>query len=116
MKFLAILLVIVPATVFAAGTGMLEKDLNGYAIQGGAPNGELSQTLTVASTTVDGTGSIWWALYAPVDCKVRIMPTTAKSTYPQFTAVGGVLTSRLVNRTTAFINFSGCAGGELQRQ
>lgn len=114
MKKLLLLLLLIPNLAFAAPAGMMENDSNGRPVQGGAPNGLLSQTLTVASTTVEM--DLWWGMYTSVDCKVRLMPTTDKGGYPQFTAVGGTFTSRLVNRITPFINFSGCTGGELQRQ
>jgi len=115
-KFILLLALVAATPALAAETGFLERDHNGAVLQGGAPNGLLSQTLTVYSTTVDGTGSIWWALYPQADCKVRLMPTSAKGSYPQFTAPGTTTTSRLVNKVTPFINFSGCTGGELQRQ
>ena len=117
MKKLILLLVLIAATpVVAAETGYLERDYSGTVLQGGAPNGLLSQTLTINSTTIDGTDSIWWSLYPPTDCKVRIMPTSAKGSYTQFTAPVGVSLSRFVNKATPFINFSGCTSGELQRQ
>lgn len=114
MKKTLFLLLFIPSLAFAAHPGMMENDSNGRPMQGAAPNGLLSQTLTVNSTTIEM--NLWWGMYTPVDCKVRIMPTTAKGSYPQFTALSGTFTSRLVNRLTPFINFSGCTGGELQRQ
>ena len=115
-KFILLLALVAATSVGAAETGFLERDHNGSVLQGGAPNGLLSQTLTVYSTTVDARGSIWWALYPPTACKVRLMPTSAKGAYPQFTAPVGVTISRYVNKATPFINLSGCTDGELQRQ
>jgi len=117
MKSLFLLLVLAAATsAGAAETGYLERDYSGTVLQGGAPNGLLSQTLTINSTTIDGTNSIWWSLYSPAACKVRLMPTSVTGSYPQFTAPVGVSLSRFVNKVTPFINFSGCTSGELQRQ
>ena len=115
-KFILLLALVVATPALAAETGFLERDHNGSVLQGGAPNGLLSQTLTVYSTTIDGAGSIWWSLYPPTACKVRLMPTSAKGSYPQFTAPVGVTISRFVNKATPFINLSGCTDGELQRQ
>lgn len=115
-KFVFLLALLLSTSAFAAEKGFLERDLNGAAVQGGAPNGLLSQTLTLNPATIDASGSLWWSLYAPVACKVRLMPTSANGAYPQFTAPAGVTTSRYVNRATPFVNFSGCTGGELQRQ
>lgn len=113
---LGIILCLIPLAAFGARVGGLQQDVTTNVVQGPAPNGTLSQILTVASTTVDATGSIWWGLYAPADCKYRLMPTSAKASYPQHTAPGGSLTGRVVNSATPFVNFSGCTGGELQRQ
>ena len=112
MKKLILILLLIPALSFAA---TLPKDENGNTIQAPAPNGELSQTLAVVSTTIDMTSNIWWNLYAPAACKIRLQPTTAKGAYPQFTAPINTNTSRHINRATPFVNFSGCTGGELQR-
>lgn len=111
----ALLMLLVAPVAFAASTGFAEKDLNGNVLQGGAPNSALTQALTVASTTVDMSGSIWWSLYTPSDCKFRITPTSAKGAFPQDTAVTG-RTEFMVNRLSPFVNFSGCANAVLQRQ
>ena len=113
---IALLMLCVTTTAFAASTGFAEKDLNGHILQGGAPNSALTQALTVVSTTVDMSGSIWWSLYTPNDCKFRITPTSAKDAFPQDTAVGGGRTGFLVNRLSPFVNFSGCTNAVLQRQ
>ena len=116
MKTLAVLLMLIaPVAAFAAEKGFLEVDLNNRPMQGGAPNSELTQALTIASTTVNMTGSIWWSLYTSTDCKFRVLPTAANGEYPQDTAVADVRTSFLVNKVSPFTNFSGCTG-VLQRQ
>jgi hypothetical protein len=117
MKTLVMLLLLLVSSVtFAAEPGFLEVDLNNRQLQGGAPNSSLTQLLTVASTTVNMTGTIWWSMYTATACKFRILPTTANGNYPQDTAISDARTSFLVNKVSPFINFSGCTGAVLQRQ
>jgi len=111
--FLAIILTLIASTAVA---GLLMKDSNGNLIQGAAPNGAKITLLTVASTTVDMTDDVWWNLYAGTACKYRIMDTTDRTGHLQQTAPVNVSTSRIVNKNSPFINFSGCTNGELQRQ
>lgn len=116
MKKLITLALLLMATTALAG-GKLEKDLNGNLIQGFAPDGNYSQTLTVASVTYDMTSDMMWSLYAPsTGCKIRITPTSAKGSFPQHTIPDAMHIVRVVNRNTPFINYSGCTNGELQRQ
>jgi hypothetical protein len=112
MKKLILILLLIPTISFAT---LLSKDGNGNIVQGAAPDGLLSQTLTINSATIDMSSNLWWGLYAPTACKVRLMPTTAKGAYPTFTAPVNTLTQRYINRNTPFVNFSGCTSGELQR-
>lgn len=114
MKKLIILAVLLVASqVFAEG--LLQQTENMKDIQGAAPNGYLSQVLTVNSTTIDMSSNLWWGMYAPTACKFRLLPTTAKAAYPAFTMPATTLTGFLVNKNTKFVNFSGCTSGELYR-
>lgn len=110
---LTVALVLVVSAGYAASP--LERDADRNVIQGPAPNGLLSQILTVNSTTIDMSKTTWWGLYAPTACKYRLMPTSAKGAYPQFTVPEAQTTSMLVNRNTKFVNYSGCTSGELSR-
>jgi len=75
------------AVTGAFAIGDLPTTTNGSWIQGPAPNGLLSQFLTVNSTTIDMSNNTWWSIMAPAaGCKYRILPTTAKGSYPAFTA------------------------------
>ena len=113
MKKLAIALVLIATSCFAGGLEIVDR----IPVQGAAPNGFLSRLLTVNSTTIDLSKNIWWGLYAPsTGCKYRIMPTSAKGSYPQFTAIDGTITSRVRNSATKFVNFSGCTLAELEIQ
>lgn len=113
-KIIVLTLVLFAVPVFAISD--LEKRASG-TIQGAAPNASLSQILTIASTTIDVSENLWWGLYAPTACKYRLMPTSAKGSYPQFTAPADIETSRVINRaSTKFLNLSGCTLGELSRQ
>lgn len=113
-KLIIAAILLITSSAFAAG--VIQTDGQGQAIQGGAPNGFLSQLLTVNSTTVDMTNNIYWSLYSTTACKYRIMPTTAKGVYPAFTIPASERVSFVVNQNTKFINFSGCTSGELSRQ
>lgn len=112
-KLITLFLILIATTAFA--NGLLEKDRNGYMVQAFAPDGTLSQTLTVNSIFVDMSDSVYWNLYAPTACKIRITPTAAKGAYPVFTAAANLNTGKAVNRKTPFVNFTGCTDGELQR-
>jgi len=115
MKTLILAILLIASTAFAGGA--LEKDAsNQLAIQGFAPNGLLSQVLTVNSTTIDMSNSLYWSLYSTTACKYRMMPTSAKGAYPQFTVPASERIGFVINRNTAFTNFSGCPSGELSRQ
>jgi len=104
------------AVTGAFAIGDLPTTTNGSWIQGPAPNGLLSQFLTVNSTTIDMTNNTWWSIMAPADgCKYRLLPTTAKAAYPAFTAPTAQAMGKLVNNLTPFANFSGCALAELER-
>lgn len=100
---------LISASVFAADVGKLETDGKGNNVQGGAPRGTLTQNLTGISYTTDGTG-VWWAAYCAADAKARLMPTSAKGAYKQFTIPAGVYTGFVVNKATPFVNISGCTG------
>jgi hypothetical protein len=99
-----------------SATPPLETDGNRNGVQGAAPNGLLSQILTVGSTTFDLSDNIWWGIYSPVACKYRLMPTSAKAAYPQFTILAGERLGVVRHKFTKFVNYSGCTGAELSRQ
>lgn len=105
-------------TAFAGNGGTLEKDQNVQLIQGAAPNGFLSQILTVNSTTIDMRTNLWWGMYTPsttATCKFRILPSTSKGSYPAFTAPGGERVAYVVHNLTRYVNYSGCTNSELMR-
>lgn len=113
---LCFVLCLIPLAAWAASTGLLEKDLNFNVIQADAPNGMLSQQLTVNTATVDLTNSLWWELYSPTACKYRIMDTSDKTGHPQFSTATAERIQHHVNKATPFLNLSGCTNGELLRQ
>lgn len=106
--------------VYAAPTASkLAAVPDGYGgfvtVQGAAPNGLLSSTHT-SSYTHDMTGKTWWGAFCAAECKGRLMPTSAKGAYPQFTIPAGawygeVVNSSLAGKTltqpTPFVNISG---------
>ena len=114
----ALLLLSLCVNCFAASVGTIETDNNGVYVQGGSPNGTLSQILTVNSVVISNatTPWLWWKIYTPNACKYRIMTTSAKGSYPQFTLLAGERLSSNVNKLTPYVNFSGCTNAELSGQ
>ena len=112
-KLIIIMIVLASCNAFAAG--VLQRDMGLAPVQMAAPNPYESQLLTVYSTTIDVSANIGWVLYSPTACKFRVLPTSAKSTFPAFTAPALATTSQAVHTNTKFANFSGCASGELSR-
>jgi hypothetical protein len=109
--FTFLILLAFATTTFAAG--LLVKDQNLHIVQGPAPHGAKTLDLTSASTTVDMSSDLWWALYTPVVCYVRYMPlsTSTKASYKQSPMPSETWVGRGVNPATPFANFSGCATG-----
>lgn len=97
------------STCFAADVGKMQTDGGGQIVQGAAPRGDLTQNLTGISYTTDGKG-VWWAAYCAADSKARMMATSAKGTYKQFTIPATTWTGWVINQKTPFINISGCTG------
>jgi len=114
MKRLIIMAVLLAAASAFAG-GVLQSDLGKSKIQGFAPNGKKSQSLTVNKTAaIDASDSAAWAVYTPIDCVYRIQ-STATRVGVLHTAPGGTTTIRVVNGITPHLSYSGCTGGQLQR-
>jgi hypothetical protein len=113
---LAIGILCVGTLAIAADKGKAETDGRGVTIQGAAPNGLLSEILTVASKTISKV--LYWEVYNPATdgCKWRTMPTAAKGAYPQFTIPVATAKGYIVNKATPFVNFSGCTNGQLLQQ
>lgn len=72
------------------------------------------QILGVASTTIDMSDDLSWAVYSPVDCKYRTMTSAAKQGV-QKTIPAETWHVRRVRKGSAFTNFSGCTLGQLER-
>lgn len=99
-----------------AGAYGLQGDGSGNIVQMFAPTGIRTQILTVNSTIIDMSKDVMWEIYSPTACKVKILPTNAKGTYPNLTIPVTTRIQRGVNKSTPFINFTGCTNGELLRQ
>lgn len=115
MKKLSLILAVLACAASAAASQYLQPAVNG-TVQGFAPDGTLSQALTVNSVTIDLSTSIAFGVYSPSDCIARVLPTSAKGSYPSFTVPGGNWLIRVRNQATPFLNLSGCTNGHLQRQ
>lgn len=109
---IAVAMLLAASTAYAAG--FLERDGDAVRVQTFAPNGNFGQALTVNSVTVDLTNAIMYGVYAPgAGCKIRTMDTTAKGTHFASTSIAATWTVRAVNKSTPFLNLSGCTTGEL---
>jgi len=111
---LIILLICCAASAFAAKAN-LPVDGLGIRINDFAPSGRKSAELTVSSVTVDATDDLRYSIYSPTACAFRLM-STATVAGIKHTLPANAITSRAVNPATPFLNFSGCASGELQVQ
>lgn len=110
------LMALMVSSVAVAG-GFMERDSDKVAVQGFAPDGTLSQLLTVNSVTFDMSKRLAYGVYAPsAGCKVRSMATSAKGANVQRTVIDGQVTVRVVNRASPFVNFSGCTAAEIDIQ
>lgn len=111
-----IIALFITALATPALASSLETDGDKRQIQGAAPNGLYSQTLTAASTTVSMVDRLWWSVYSATACKYRLMPTTSKGSYPQFTVPADTPIGMVVNKSAMYVNYSGCTSGELSIQ
>ena len=113
------------ALLLASTAASAETTLVGgnVPIQAFAPNGTLSQLLTIASTTIDMTGYAQYAVYAAsgTTCFKRLMPTSTKPANPATYVASPVLPvttwiHRAKNPATPFVNMTGCTGGYVEIQ
>lgn len=111
----ALIILIAAGMARAAETSLVGGD---RPIQTFAPNGTLTQLLTINSSTVDLSAYSMFGVYTPTSttCFMRMMPTTAKGARVAATVPVTTWTIRAKNPATSFLNLSGCAGGYLQIQ
>jgi len=115
MKKLIIAAILLTAsTAFSAGYLQRETG-NTKEIQGFAPNGLYSAALTVNSTTYDLNSFLAISIYAPADCKIRLMATSSKAGSVSEPILGGQWNTIIVNKATPFANVSGCTSGYSRR-
>ncbi len=89
------------------------------AIQFFAPDGSLTQALSVASKTVNLSNNVLYGAYSGSGtCFIRLMPlsTSVKANYTQVPVPNTLWHVRAVNTKTPFANFSGCVAGYVQIQ
>ena len=113
MKKLIIAILLVASSVFAAGEPSTFG--NGTIIQGCSFDGTESALLTVNSVTKDNSLYSCFAVYAPADCKIRLMATSSKTGSVSETVVGGIWSTFVVNKQTPFANLSACTSGNFRR-
>lgn len=112
-----ILILVVLASLLAvqsfAGTerqgdgALLSRDV---PVQGFSPNGLYNSVTSTNATFHNLTNFLAYSFYCAADCKVRMLPTAAKGTYPAMTAIGGEWYTFVKNTATPFINISSSAG------
>lgn len=123
-KLLTVIVSILAGILFCGlvyGAGELAAPTRGtQPSQTFAPEGSLTTTLTVVKTTTDLTGKIMYNIQTPTGttCLYRLMPTSTstQATYKRVTVPVVTNVTRAVNRTTPFLNLSGCTAGTLELQ
>lgn len=116
MKKLLTLGLLLLASAALAAKPNLPADRGGQKLQGLAPDARKGSALGVASVTVDMTDDVGYTVYVPGSgCKFRTMSTATRAGN-QRTVPAGAWLERRIGAGSAFINFSGCTSGELQRQ
>lgn len=115
-RLLAIILVVVVPLVALAAGPTLPRDGDGLKLQGPAWDATRSQLITsTASQNITVAGRIWYEFTPATDCKGRLMNTTIKSNWPQFslyakTPFCGSNNAVAAKATTVYLNLSGCTG------
>lgn len=112
---LAVIVAVMCLSFVAWAKTELPKDGQKTKIMVHAPVAGSEQILTVNSTTVDMSSNISWGIYSPVDCSYRTMSTATKAGI-QKTIPAGAWHVRGVREGSAFSNYSGCTGAQLERQ
>lgn len=112
------LILITLALLCLAGIAAASQSLvnsSNAPVQDFAPDGTLSAAVTGnVSTTTDLSNNIKYGIYCGSASKMRLMPTSAKGTYPQHSIPASTWIVRTRNPATPFLNISGAC--ELQRQ
>ena len=123
--FLAIMALLIAVPVFASGALMqqvypaLSTPSTPGTVQMFSPDGSQTQTLSVASKTVDMTHYVMYGVYsASGTCYQRLMPlsTSTKASYTPVPIPNTLWHIRGKNTATPFLNMSGCVGGYVQLQ
>lgn len=86
-------------------------------IQTFAPDGTLTATLSVNSSTADLSAYALFSVYSGSGtCFMRLMPTSAKSTYTSVPIPNTTWVTFAKNPVTPFVNMSGCVAGRMLKQ
>ena len=114
--FLGFIAVVCVAFPIAAGAASLARDSEGQKIMAPAWDALVSQSVTSsASQNLPISGLIWYEFQAAADCKGRLMNTTTKATWPQYTIKAntpfrGSNDALSTKARTVYLNISGCTG------
>ena len=112
---IAAFIVALACTSSIAG-GIIARDNNSVPIQAFSPNGLNSALLTVTRVTYDMSSFMYFSVFSPADCKIRLMATSSLTGSIQEPILGAQWNIIVVNPATPFASISGCAGGNLRRQ
>lgn len=113
IRELLVFALLVSFAVSAYALPELPRDGGGQKIQDFAPNGKKSVALTVNSQTINFVSDIRWEVYTPSACSFRLQSSATKVGM-KLTLPANAITKRAVNRVTPYVNYTGCASGELQ--
>lgn len=117
MKNLIVVLVLLAVSVCVCQASSYPRDpVSQELIQGPRFSGLASAVLTVNSVTYDMRLYPVFSVYAPADCKIRLMASTSKTGSVSEPVLGGQWTTLIIHAATPYANFSGCTSGVLRRQ
>lgn len=80
------------------------------SVQVFTPDGRASVATTSSSVIVDLTDRKVWKIRSSASCIYRVLPTSAKGSYPAITIQADVPEVNGVHISSPFLNYSGCVG------
>jgi hypothetical protein len=115
MKRLIIVATLLCASLaYAANRGDTVYNQRGQGVQGEAPNYFETFADSAVNHTVDLSaygGTLYWSLYAPSGCQVKVTATSSRAGTP-FTILSGARDGLVKGYGMGFVHFSSCALGE----
>lgn len=116
MRWFALMVIFMVLAVVNSIAATLPRDGDGLKLQAPSWDATLSQAiLSTTSQNITISGRIWYEFVASGDCKGRLMNTTTRANWPQFTLKASVPfrgsnDSLSTRAKAAYLNLSGCTG------